>query len=255
MKAARSMSLKPAHRRIVAALAALCVCGAAVLMLLALNELKERQNSAGVYASLSRMREDAQSATAEPELTQEEIVAQILGQRAQALGEPEEAGTSAAGLRAGEGEEPSEAVRIRPSSMDFSAIRSRCPDAVGWIRIEGTAIDYPIVQGTDNDYYLHHLADRMANASGAIMMEAMNDPLWRDMATTLHGHHMRGGAMFGGGQSRPLSKPGTMPVSEGVFKVSIIDDTRYREKSYLRIQMNGRIIESVQENDQRRMLI
>ena len=90
-----------------------------------------------------------------------------------------------------------EELTIRPSSMDFAPIQQMCPDLVGWLRIDGTVIDYPIVKGPDDEYYLHHLADRKPNSNGAIMMEAENDPLWRDMITTLHGHHMRSGAMFG----------------------------------------------------------
>ena len=88
-------------------------------------------------------------------------------------------------------------LEIRPSSMDFAPVQETCPDVVGWLRIDDTIIDYPVVQGPDNEYYLHHLADKKPNSNGAIMMDIKNDPLWRDMITTLHGHHMRSGAMFG----------------------------------------------------------
>lgn len=92
---------------------------------------------------------------------------------------------------------PEPTATPRTSVMDFAALRQTCPDLVGWIRLEDSIIDYPVVQGTDNDYYLHHLADGTENKSGAIMMDVANAADFTDAVTILHGHHMRGGAMFG----------------------------------------------------------
>ena len=85
----------------------------------------------------------------------------------------------------------------RPSAVDFDALRRRCPDAVCWISIDGTRVNYPVVQGEDNLYYLKHLPDGTANAAGSILMDAACDPLFGNDVTILHGHHMRSGAMFG----------------------------------------------------------
>ena len=92
---------------------------------------------------------------------------------------------------------PEPAATPRQSAMDFAALRQTCPDLVGWIRLEDSIIDYPVVQGEDNDYYLYHLADGTENKSGAIMMDVANAPDFTDAVTILHGHHMRGGAMSG----------------------------------------------------------
>ena len=83
------------------------------------------------------------------------------------------------------------------SEIDFGALRQTCPDAVGWLRIAGTVVDYPIVQGEDNDFYLTHLADGTPNSSGSIMLDRANAGDFSDTVSILHGHHMRSGSMFG----------------------------------------------------------
>ena len=85
----------------------------------------------------------------------------------------------------------------RTSAMDFAVLWQTCPDLVGWIRLADSIIDYPVVQGEDNEYYLYHLADGTENKSGSIMMDVANAADFTDAVTILHGHHMRGGAMFG----------------------------------------------------------
>lgn len=92
---------------------------------------------------------------------------------------------------------PSDPEAILPR---FKPLISKNEDTVGWIRIEGTSIDYPVVQAEDNDYYLHHSFDRKKNSAGAIFMDDNNDPIdrsrWRNII--LYGHHMRDGMMFKG---------------------------------------------------------
>lgn len=92
---------------------------------------------------------------------------------------------------------PLDAVRDEQVLLDFDALRVRFPDIVGWISIEGTAIDYPVVQGVDNDFYLTHLPDKEKNSAGSIMMDVSCEPGFGSAVTILHGHHMRSGAMFG----------------------------------------------------------
>ncbi|MGN1019705.1 MAG: class B sortase [Aristaeellaceae bacterium] len=92
---------------------------------------------------------------------------------------------------------PEPTATPRQSVMDFAALQETCPDLVGWIRLEDSIIDYPVAQGEDNEYYLYHLADGTENKSGTIMMDVANAPDFTDAVTILHGHHMRGGAMFG----------------------------------------------------------
>jgi sortase B len=81
-------------------------------------------------------------------------------------------------------------------SVDFDSLIEINPDIVGWIFLEGTPINYPVVQGEDNDYYLFRLFDGRSNPSGSIFMDYLNDPDMRDPHTILYGHHMQDGSMF-----------------------------------------------------------
>lgn len=82
------------------------------------------------------------------------------------------------------------------SPVDFEALWEINPDVVGWIYIEGTNINYPIVQGETNNTYLHHLINGKYNASGSIFMDFRNNPDYTDRNTVLYGHHMGDGSMF-----------------------------------------------------------
>lgn len=68
-------------------------------------------------------------------------------------------------------------------------------NVVGWLTIPGTRIDYPVVQGNDNDYYLDHDIKGNENRHGAIFMDYRNDP-YEDENLIIYGHHMKDGTMF-----------------------------------------------------------
>jgi len=79
---------------------------------------------------------------------------------------------------------------------DFDALQAWNPDIRGWIWSPDTDIDYPVVQGSDNDYYLNHTTDRKKSIIGSIFMESKNRGDFQDDVTVLYGHHIRGGRMF-----------------------------------------------------------
>lgn len=80
--------------------------------------------------------------------------------------------------------------------LDFEALREKCPDAVAWVRCEGTPIDYPIVQGEDNEYYLSHLPDGNKNKVGSIFVDYRNSGDFSDKNTLVYGHRVKGDEMF-----------------------------------------------------------
>lgn len=81
-------------------------------------------------------------------------------------------------------------------NIDLQALRSVNPEVIGWIRIPDTAIDYPIVQGEDNAFYLTHTWEGAENSVGSIFMEHRNSPDFTDFNTILYGHNMNNGSMF-----------------------------------------------------------
>ena len=69
-------------------------------------------------------------------------------------------------------------------------------DTIGWITIEGTSIDYPIVQASDNCYYLTHDCNCNESKYGSIFMDCHNAADFSDNHTILYGHNMQNGSMF-----------------------------------------------------------
>lgn len=82
--------------------------------------------------------------------------------------------------------------------VDFDALLSVNSDVVGWIYIPGTEVNYPILQGEDNRYYVSALIDGTYNGAGSIFMDYRNAPDFADRHTILYGHNMANGTMFAG---------------------------------------------------------
>lgn len=69
------------------------------------------------------------------------------------------------------------------------------PDYRFWIKVEGTNIDFPVVQGEDNDFYLHHNFNKEKSFSGSIFVDSENN-LNDDSNIVVYGHNMRNDTMF-----------------------------------------------------------
>ena len=82
--------------------------------------------------------------------------------------------------------------------VDFSALQEINEDVVGWIYIPDTEINYPVVQGEDNDQYLYHLLTGAYNASGSIFLDAGAASDFSGKNSPVYGHHMKNGSMFAG---------------------------------------------------------
>lgn len=82
------------------------------------------------------------------------------------------------------------------SSLDFSLLKTMNTDVAAWLTCSDAIIDYPVVQGKDNEYYLHHLFDGQEGTAGTLFVDADNEQYFSDQNTVIFGHHMRDGSMF-----------------------------------------------------------
>ena len=83
------------------------------------------------------------------------------------------------------------------SPIDFESLWNINPDVVGWIQIEGTQIDYPILyDGHSNEKYLHTDMEGKESVSGAIYLDMDDTPDFTALHNIIYGHHMKNGSMF-----------------------------------------------------------
>ncbi|KUK72666.1 MAG: Sortase B [Clostridiales bacterium 38_11] len=69
-------------------------------------------------------------------------------------------------------------------------------DVIGWLTIPGTAIDYPVTQTTDNDFYLTHNYLGNKDVKGSIYMDFRNEEIGKSRNYNIYGHKMIDGTMF-----------------------------------------------------------
>ena len=93
------------------------------------------------------------------------------------------------------GEEKTLPVLKNP--IDFTQLLSVNSDIVGWLRIRALDISYPVVQGKDNDYYLHRTFEKTDNFAGCLFVNSYNMGDFTDQNTIIYGHNMKNGSMFG----------------------------------------------------------
>ena len=66
--------------------------------------------------------------------------------------------------------------------IDFEGLRKINEDLVAWIQIPGIGLDYPVVQGEDNEYYLYHTFQKENNKAGSIFLDYRNHDDFTDRA-------------------------------------------------------------------------
>jgi sortase B len=93
--------------------------------------------------------------------------------------------------------EQTEENKENPPKVDFEKLLKINPEVVGWIVIEDTVINYPIVQGSDNEYYLHRTFENNVNQGGSIFLDADNQPDFTSDNSLVYGHNLKTGKMFG----------------------------------------------------------
>lgn len=85
----------------------------------------------------------------------------------------------------------------KPSNDNPVAYKEISEDCIGWITLYETGVDYPIMQGIDNNEYLSKDPYGSYSLSGSIYLDSRNKKDFSDTYSLVYGHHMSGGYMFG----------------------------------------------------------
>lgn len=93
-------------------------------------------------------------------------------------------------------EEDTSSNNIIPLEVDFNALTKKNSEAVAWIKINNTNINYPIVKTSDNFYYLTRNFNKEKNSAGWIFADFRNNFETLDKNTIIYGHNRRNGTMF-----------------------------------------------------------
>lgn len=89
-------------------------------------------------------------------------------------------------------------IKMNMIDVDFTQLKQTNSATAGWIQLDGTNINYPYVQTTDNDYYLHHSFDRTTNSAGWVFLDYRNkQSLTSNQNSILYAHGRVDGSMFG----------------------------------------------------------
>lgn len=91
-------------------------------------------------------------------------------------------------------------LKIEVENIDFNKLINKNPDTIGWIKVLGTDINYPVVQTNNNDFYLTHSFDKSYNKAGWIFADYINKNLKNnelDKNTVIYGHNRQNNSMFG----------------------------------------------------------
>ena len=83
-----------------------------------------------------------------------------------------------------------------PIEINFDILKQKNSDIIGWIYMENSQINFPVVQSKDNEYYLRRLIDGSYNRAGTIFMDYRNNKDLSDRITIIYGHNMKNNKMF-----------------------------------------------------------
>lgn len=87
-------------------------------------------------------------------------------------------------------------INMNMINVDFNSLKRTNPDVVGWLKVNGTNINYPFVQSSDNDYYLTHSFNKSYNGAGWVFLDYRNNGT-NNKNTIIYAHGRSNKTMFG----------------------------------------------------------
>lgn len=91
---------------------------------------------------------------------------------------------------------PSKEIKEESEKIDFNKLSNINSDTKGWIRYNHNKVNYPVVQTSNNDYYLNHSFEKKKSSLGAIFMDYRNQE-FENQNTVIYGHSTKNQSMFG----------------------------------------------------------
>lgn len=88
-------------------------------------------------------------------------------------------------------------IKMDMMSVDFNELKKKNDDTVGFIKVNGTNVNYPIVQTNNNSYYLNHAFDKSKNSAGWVFADYRNNMVNFDKNTVIYGHSRSNQTVFG----------------------------------------------------------
>lgn len=86
---------------------------------------------------------------------------------------------------------------INSYNIEFEILKQQNPDTIGYLKVNGTDIQYPVVKTSNNDYYLTHNYDKSYSSAGWVFMDYRNNNDIADKNIIIYGHNRRDKIMFG----------------------------------------------------------
>lgn len=87
-------------------------------------------------------------------------------------------------------------INMNMINVDFNSLKRTNPDVVGWLKVNGTNINYPFVQSSDNEYYLTHSFNKSYNGAGWVFLDYRNNGT-NNKNTIIYAHGRSNKTMFG----------------------------------------------------------
>ena len=138
--------------------------------------------------------------------------------------------------------------------VDYEGLKKKNRDYIGWLYVGSVGISYPVVQGADNEYYLHNTFEGQPNFAGCVFMDCMDKPDLTMYNTFLYGHAMKNGSMFG--NLRKLRKDPSLAKNDPYIYLFMQDGIyRYQIYSYYIDKKDSSMYNSAQNAKEYRQYI
>lgn len=133
--------------------------------------------------------------------------------------------------------------------IDFILLKNQNLNTYAWLNVKGTNIDYPVVQATDNEYYLNHSFDNSYNGAGWVFMDYRNQADEINKNVVIYGHNRKDGSMFGT-LKRVLTKDWQNNEENHIITLMFEDECKkYEVFSTYTIEVEDYYIQTNFEND------